>query len=307
MNDKILEICALQSKMYDQMMKIDEAVLKATQMDEVVASVNQLVKDVQKFGYTDLNVERIKRCESLKEFCNVDLCLKYKSTEAFSMDTVKEAFKKFLKMISDVIAKVMEFLQDLFTMTSAKCRQIIKDRSLIKFDKPVDVITKDDMNKVMISVEVCKNFLDQHVKITSESVGSHSQLPQVLSAVETGSKGIIVYSKESGKVSLNPPSKSTVTLTDAGYDVNDVTGIASAYLNKSNSYTAIGAFMKSYTAESLLSKMNPYDDDYTWMKAAIRANASIYSVLAKTQSLIVNNIHSFWKCIDDSDVVVVAA
>lgn len=307
MNDKILEICTLRDRMLKQMAMIDEQLLRVTKMDEVVDTVNQLVKDVQKFGYTDLNVERIKSCESLKEFCNVELCLKYKSTEALTMDAVKEAFKKFLKMIGDVIAKIVEFLQDLFNTTSAKCRQIIKDRSLIKFDKPVDVITKDDMHKVMISVEVCKNFLDAHVKVTSESVGSHSKLPQVLSAVETGSKGIIVYSKESGKISLNPPSKSTVTLTDAGYDVNDVTGIASSYLNKSNSYTAIGAFMKRYAAESLLSKMDHYDDDFTWMKAAIRANASIYSVLAKTQSLIVSNIHSFWKCIDDSNVVVVAA
>lgn len=307
MNDKILEICTLRDHMIEQMAMIDEQLLRATKMDEVVASVNQLVKDVQKFGYTDAVVDKIKSCEALKEFCNVDMCLKYKSTEVLSMDTVKEAFKKFLKMIGDVIAKIMEFLQDLFNTTSAKCRQIIKDRSLIKFDKPVDVITKDDMHKVMISVEVCKNFLDAHVKVTSESVNSHSALPNVLSTVEIGSKGIIVYSKTSGKISLNPPTKRTITLTDAGYDINDVTGIASSYLNKAKSYTAMGAFMKSCMAENLLSRMNPYDDDYTWMKAAIRANASIYSVLAKTQSLIVSNIHSFWKCIDDSNVVVVAA
>ena len=120
MNDKILEICALQSKMYDQMMKIDEAVLKATQMDEVVASVTQLVKDVQSFGYTDINVDRIKSCEALKEFCNVDMCLKYKSVEALSTDTIKEAFKKFLKMIVDVVRKIIEFIQDLFNTTAAK-------------------------------------------------------------------------------------------------------------------------------------------------------------------------------------------
>ena len=305
MNDKILEICALQSKMYDQMMKIDEAVLKATQMDEVVASVTQLVKDVQSFGYTDINVDRIKSCEVLKEFCNVDMCLKYKSVEALSTDTIKEAFKKFLKMIVDVVRKIIEFIQDLFNTTAAKCRQIIKDRSLIKFDKPVDVITKDDMHKVMISVEVCKNFLDQHVKITSEEINSHSQLPNVLAAVETGSKGIITYAKESGKFKLNAPDKVNSTLTDAGYNINDVTGVANSYLNKTKSYSEIGAFMTRCWSESLLSKLNHYDKDYSWMRAAIRANASMYSTLAKTQSLIVGNIVAYWKCIDDSNVVVV--
>ena len=300
MNDKILEICALQSKMYDQMMKIDEAVLEATQMNEVVASVTKLVKDVQSFGYTDINVDRIKSCEALKEFCNVELCLKYKSVESLG-EAAKEAFKKFCRVVVAIVNKLIVFFQDVFNTTSSKCKQIISNRSNIDLNKAVNVINNSDLKKMLSVTKECQACIDKYITDNAESVDMIYE--DEVEKIAESSEGMIAYDRSTGSISFTPPERKSLTLDDAGFTINDITALASAFTEKSKSYNAFGHAILKLTHRVEL--MRIVEKDYVALKHYLQTVSTAYSMMAKAQTEVMRQLAAYWSCIKkDSDVTV---
>lgn len=312
MNDKLVEICALRDQMYERMTKLDDALVQAAEIRRITDTVESLVKSVQNYGFNNAIVDKINSCKQFKDYCDVELSLKYKSVESFGEAAV-EAIKKFFSVIGTIVKKVIEFLQNALNTTSGKCRQIIDNRQLILLDKKVNIIKKEDLDKMQLAAVECKRYLDKHAEIDFEFFGTSPNFESGIEDIVKASDGIISYNKDTGALTLVPPKAEPITLKEAGYNVNDVTSLASSFVTKTKSYTAIGQLMTRLYNNAVLTycKMRAdnnednFEERYAEAKRIIQASTTVYGVMAKGQAVIANQLVAYWNCLkkDDDDTV----
>ena len=304
MNDKLVEICALHDQMYERMSALDDDLRKSAEIRHVTDSVEAIVKDVQNLGYTDAVVDKIKSCEALKEFCNVELCLKYKSVESLGEATV-EAFKKFCSTVVAIVRKLVIFFQDVFNTTFIKCKQIINSREFIRFDKEANLLKKADLDKMMKFVGDCKDYLDKNATIDFKNISTSSHFEEGLEDLAKSSDGIIAYDKTTGAVTFNPPKRESLTLKDAGFNTNDLTSLASAFANRAKTYSSVGELMVRAYNGLILKRVGSDNENYAAIKRLMHTSSTMYGVMAKAQGVLVQQILAYWSCMKkDSDVTV---
>jgi hypothetical protein len=307
MNNKVIDICLQYNQIQEHLRTMDDKMLQLKEVSDALETVEALINDVREFGYNEIVVARMQRCEMMHELCsNLDLCIKHKSVESLA-NPEESGLKKFFSMVSVIVKKIIEFLQDLFNTASAKCRQIIKDRSLIVLNKPVATYKKDDFKKMILATSVMKNYMDENVSASRRSVKMSTDIESHLNDIANGTQSVIEYRGHgyfefgSGK----PKIETSMTLEDAGWTVNDGTNLASEFVNKCKSYTAIGSFINTLVNEYSFGKFE-YDlnsrDRYI-VRTAFNANTSMYSLMAKLQAESVRQILAFYNCIDDSNVI----
>lgn len=297
MNDKLVEICALHDQMYERMAALNDDLRKSEEICRITDSVAAIVKDVQNFGYTDAVVDKIKSCEALKEFCNVELCLKYKSVESLG-EAAKEAFKKFCSAVVAIVNKLITFFQDVFNTTSSKCKQIISNRSNIDLNKAVNVINNPDLKKMLSVTKECQACIDKYITGNGESVDMIYE--DEVEKIAESSEGMIAYNRSTGSISFTPPERKSLTLDDAGFTVNDITALASAFTEKSKSYNAFGQAILRLTHRVEL--MRVAEKDYVALKHDLQTISTAYSMMAKAQTEVMRQLTAYWSCIKkDSD------
>lgn len=307
MNNKVIDICLQYNQIQEHLRTMDDKMLQLKEVSDALETVEELMQDVRQFGYNEIVVARMQRCKMMHELCsNLDLCIKYKSVE--SLDKPEESgLKKFFSMVVTIVKKIVEFLQDLFNTTSSKCRQIIKDRSLIVLNKPVATYKKEDFKKLIIATSVMKNYMDENVRASIQTIKMSTAIESHLNDIANGTQSVIEYHGKgyfafgSGK----PKIENSMTLEDAGWTVNDGTNLASEFVNKCKSYTTIGSLINTFANEYAFKNFE-YDLNYRdrqIVRTAFNANISMYSLMAKLQAESVRQILAFYNCIDDSNVV----
>jgi hypothetical protein len=311
MNEKAIEISLLYSQMQDQLMSLDAELAKCEEVTKAVQTVERLMDEVRQFGYNDTTVARLQRCDALKDVSKVGLCIKYKSIEGLE-GTEQSGLKKFFETIGAVIQKIVEFLQNLFNTTSAKCRQIIKDRSLIKLDVECDTYVKDEFKKLGVCVNLVSTYVENRVHIFNSASGAISAPRDIIAHLDvltSKTEGILTYDKHNFTLGFGEklPQTQKSTLENAGWSVNDGTNLASTYLNKAKNYSSLGLMFKrffNYDSYMKISEGQTYENRQ-FVKAVFNADTAAYSVMAKLQSFAVRQILAFYKCIDASNVIAV--
>ena len=310
MNDKAIEIYCLYADLQDQMQSMDDEMRKLQSVTDSLEAVESLMQEVRTYGFTDYTVARMQKCEMLKDLTKLDLCIKYKSVEGLGQPE-QTGLQRFFATVTAIIKKIIEFFQNLFNTASAKCRQVIKDRSLIKLDKPVRTYKKEDLQKAALAANVLKTYMDERVRTSFSNVTAPEGIDAHLTTICQKMNGVVMYA---GKGIFNISRKAlmlnpNMTLDMAGWTVNDGTNLASNYLNKAKSFTTIGTVLVAFINANRASKtsIGHNSEDMRFIWTTYNADTSMYATMAHLQAAIVKQVLAFYQCIDDSNVVDVKA
>jgi len=306
MND-VIEISNLYNDMLLAYESLDQQVKQCHEITSAVKQVNELMIQVKQCGFTDQMSDAIKCNEALADITvlPIDKIVDLKATEALA-ETVKEGVKKFFAKIAKIIAAVIDFFGRLFNTTSSKCKTLLEKWDKINMDKEVPTFKKDKLTLIAAAVEMLSKYVKENINFTGSMIIGPDQLSQRLAALAGASKGILVASGSSSKITISEGSMQmeNSTLGDAGWALNDGSKMARMYLDKSKNYTTLGSGIikvcNGYLAGNAVLN-NPQHTNF--ILAAYGADTSAYVCCAKLQGCVVKQIVAFWKCLEDSNIV----
>lgn len=301
------DICMLHAELMDAYVQLNDFERKVIDADNVVIHLTQAVESIKELGNTP----------QVRDFYKVDAILEsltHRDPNFLSVasacegigNAISEAFKKFVAYIKELLAKIAVFFQRLFNVVDKKAKEVMTAIRFLNFDKPVSLLKKEKIIKLGVTANNLNKHLMTHISISPMEVRFISGMKEVLNKFSMAHPGVLVPNGDGLKLDDSATAFENMTLKEAQLEANDIRGICVSYLDRSKSIGPIkSGFVKmmgffdtmNYAGVALAS--GQFND----IRLAIKTDAFMYSLTGKIQSIIARNIMSFYKCIDDGEIV----
>lgn len=304
---QLLDMCEMYNDILTSAESLDVTYRETQAVSEALAAVHEIMIDLQTFGYNDITISKFKKNDILMNCDKAKLCLKYKSVEGLSAESIKEGFIKFFDKVAEFIKKAIIWVRNLFDKTAYKCKAVLKNRSAILMDKPVSaIIPRDNLGRIIAGTDAVGNAVKElKIEVSANSVKCKAVTGDYLKALAAHSNNIIGVDTLDricwGTDDLFKTMKD-VTLEGAGYQINDPAVLCEAYLKREKTYTDAGAAFIADVGNRAKYNLgiSTFDDSRkaTSLRMAINARVSLYKMLLDTQKEVSKCINQFYFCID---------